>query len=73
MYILLMVLLGLLVYAFYIIIHVHNTRRRAAKNYRLGRRLIKELAVKYSRLNQMYEDEARQTKPLIARDSDEIN
>ena len=70
MYILLMVLAGMLAYALYIIIHVHNTRRRAAKQYRRGKRLIKELASKYSKLNVMYEDEARQTRPLLARDID---
>ena len=70
MYILLMILAGMLAYALYIIIHVHNTRRRAAKQYRRGKRLIKELASKYSKLNVMYEDEARQTKPLLARDID---
>ena len=70
MYILLIVLAGMLAYAFYIIIHVHNTRRRAAKQYRLGKRLIKELGVKYAKLNDMYEDEVRQTRPLLARDND---
>jgi hypothetical protein len=70
MYILLLVLAGMLAYAFYIIIHVHNTRRRAAKQYRLGKRLIKELGMKYARLNDMYEDEARQTRPLLARNTD---
>lgn len=72
MYILLMVLIGLLAYAFYIIVHVHMTRRRAAKQYRKGKRLIKELAAKYSKLNLMYEDEAQQTKPLLARNKEEI-
>ena len=72
MYILLMILIGLLVYALYIIVHVHNTRRRAAKQYRMGKRLIKELAAKYSKLNLMYEDEAQQTKPLLARNKEEI-
>jgi len=72
MYILLMVLLGLLFYAFYIIIHVHNTRRRAAKQYKMGKRLIKELAEKYSVLNLMYEDEAQQTKPLLARNKQDL-
>ena len=71
MYILLMVLAGLLAYALYIIVHVHNTRRRAAKQYRRGKRLIKELASKYSRLNLMYEDEVQQTKPLLARNHKE--
>ncbi len=72
MYILLMILIGLLIYALYIIVHVHNTRRRAAKQYRMGKRLIKELAAKYSKLNLMYEDEAQQTKPLLARNKEEI-
>ena len=67
MYMLLFILIGLLVYAAYIIIHVHNVRRRAARQYKRGRRLIKELASKYSKLNLMYEDEAQQTKPLLAR------
>ena len=70
-YMLLMVLAGLLVYAAYIILHVHNVRRRAAKQYKRGRRLIKELAAKYSKLNYMYEDEAQQTKPLLARQFEE--
>ena len=72
MYILLMILIGLLVYALYIIVHVHNTRRRAAKQYRMGKRLIKELASKYSKLNLMYEDEVQQTKPLLARNKEEL-
>ena len=71
MYILLMALAGLLAYALYIIVHVHNTRRRAAKQYRRGKRLIMELASKYSRLNLMYEDEVQQTKPLLARNHKE--
>jgi hypothetical protein len=73
MYILLMILVGLLAYALYIIIHVHNVRRRAAKQYRRGKRLIKELASKYSKLNLMYEDEARQTKPLLARNNEDLD
>jgi len=71
MYILLLVLAGLLAYAAYIIVHVHNVRRRAAKHYRRGKRLIKELAGKYSKLNLMYEDEAQQTKPLLARNNED--
>ncbi|MBO6129177.1 MAG: hypothetical protein J6P79_09815 [Pseudobutyrivibrio sp.] len=73
MYILLMVLAGMLAYALYIIIHVHNTRRRAAKQYRKGKRLIKELALRYSKLNMMYEDEARETKPLLARSTEDLD
>lgn len=73
MYILLMVLAGMLAYALYIIIHVHNTRRRAAKQYRKGKRLIKELALRYSKLNMMYEDEARETKPLLARNTEDLD
>ncbi|MCR5580672.1 MAG: hypothetical protein K6F66_03700 [Pseudobutyrivibrio sp.] len=72
MYILLFILIGLLIYALYIIVHVHNTRRRAARQYKIGKRLIKELASKYSKLNMMYEDEAQQTRPLLARDRDEL-
>ena len=64
-------LAGLLVYAAYIIIHVHTSRARAAKRYKRGKRLIKELASKYSKLNNMYEDEAQQTKPFLARDYDD--
>ena len=73
MYMLLLGLAGLLAYTLYIIIHVHNTRRRAAKQYRRGKKLIKELAGKYSELNLMYEDEAQQTKPLLARKAEEID
>jgi len=73
MYILLMILAGMLAYALYIIIHVHNTRRRAAKQYRKGKRLIKELALRYSKLNMMYEDEARETKPLLARSTEDLD
>ena len=72
MYILLFILIGLLIYALYIIVHVHNTRRRAARQYKIGKRLIKELANNYSKLNMMYEDEAQQTRPLLARDRDEL-
>ena len=39
--------------------------------YRKGKRLIKELAGKYSKLNLMYEDEAQQTKPLLARNNED--
>ena len=73
MYILLLGLAGLLAYTLYIIIHVHNTRRRAAKQYRIGKKLIKELAAKYSELNLMDEDEVQQTKPLLARKAEEID
>ena len=68
MYILLIALVGLLLYAAYIIMHVHNTRSRAAKKYKIGKRLIKELANQYVKLNRMYEDEEQQTKPIMARD-----
>lgn len=71
MYILLMILVGLLFYTAYIIVHVHNVRRRATKQYRMGRRLIKELASKYSKLNIMYEDEAKETRPLLARNKED--
>ena len=71
MYILMIALAGLLAYALYIIIHVHNARSRAARRYRRGKRLIKELGSRYSKLHHMYEDEARQTRPLLARDYDE--
>ncbi len=73
MYILLIALAGLLVYAAYIIIHVHNARRRAAKQYKRGKRLIKELAYRYEKLNNMYEAEVQQTKPILARDYEEYN
>ena len=73
MYVLLMILAGLLAYTLYIIVHIHNVRRRATKRYRRGKRLIKELASKYSKLNLMYEDEVQQTKPLLARDNEEID
>ncbi len=68
MYLLIIALAGLLVYAAYIIMHVHNVRVRAAKRYRRGKRLIKELGNKYSKLNHMYENEAQQTRPLLARE-----
>jgi hypothetical protein len=71
MYILLIALAGLLVYAAYIIIHVHGTRVRAARRYKRGKRLIKELAGKYSKLNDMYEEEVQQTKPRLARNYDD--
>ena len=71
MYMLMIALAGLLGYAAYIIIHVHNVRRRAERQYRRGRRLIKELGAKYNKLSTMYEDEAQQTKPLLARDFEE--
>ncbi len=68
MYMLIIALVGLLLYAAYIIIHVHGARARAARRYKRGKRLIKELSSKYSKLNLMYEEEAQQTKPLLARD-----
>ncbi len=73
MYILLIALAGLLGYAAYIIIHVHNTRQRAVKQYQRGKRLIKELAYSYSKLNDMYEAEEQQTKPLLARKHEDID
>ena len=71
MYMLIIALAGLLGYAADIILHVHNVRRRAERHYRRGRRLIKELGAKYNKLNYLYEDEAQQTKPLLARDYEE--
>lgn len=68
MYILIIALAGLLVYAAYIIMHVHGARLRAAKRYKRGKRLIKELGSKYSKLSRMYEAEVQQTKPLLARE-----
>ena len=41
------------------------------ENYGKGKRLIKELGARYAKLNHMYEAEAQQTKPLLARDTDE--
>ncbi len=71
MYLLIIALAGLLAYAAYIIIHVHGARVRAARRYKRGQRLIKELGSKYTKLTKMYENELQQTKPLLARDSDE--
>lgn len=68
MYLLIIALAGLLVYAAYIIMHVHAVRVRASKRYKRGKRLIKELGSKYSKLSSMYESEAQQTKPLLARE-----
>lgn len=68
MYLLIIALAGLLAYAAYIIMHVHGARVRAAKRYKRGKRLINELASKYSKLNNMYDEEAQQTKPLLARE-----
>ena len=68
MYLLIIALAGLLAYAAYIIMHVHGARVRAAKRYRRGKRLIKELASKYQKLGKMYDEEAQQTKPLLARE-----
>ena len=68
MYLLIIALAGLLAYAAYIIMHVHGARVRAAKRYKRGKRLIKELASKYSKLTKMYDEEAQQTKPLLARE-----
>lgn len=71
MYIMIIALAGLLVYAAYIIIHVHRARARAARRYKRGKRLVKELAGKYNKLSQMYDNEVQQTKPLLARDYDD--
>ncbi len=68
MYVLIIALVGLLLYAAYIIIHINGARNRAARRYKRGKRLIKELSNRYSKLNLMYEQEAQQTKPLLARD-----
>lgn len=68
MYLLIIALAGLLAYAAYIIMHVHSVRVRAAKRYKRGKRLIKELASNYSKLSNMYDEEAQQTKPLLARE-----
>ncbi len=72
MYILLIGLVGLLLYAAYIIMHVYYTRRRAARDYKRGKRLIKLLAEQYHTLNVMYEDERQQTRPIMARDKSNI-
>lgn len=68
MYLLIIALAGLIAYAAYIIMHVHSVRTRAAKRYKRGKRLIKELASSYSKLSNMYDEEAQQTKPLLARE-----
>ncbi|QFJ53999.1 hypothetical protein [Pseudobutyrivibrio xylanivorans] len=68
MYFLIIALVGLVAYAFYIIIHVHGSRLRAARRYKRGKRLIKELGAKYTKLSHMYEAEVQQTKPLLARE-----
>ena len=68
MYLLIIALAGLLAYAAYIIMHVHGARLRAAKRYKRGKRLIKELASNYAKLSNMYDEEAQQTKPLLARE-----
>jgi len=72
MYIMLMALIGLLVYAAYIIMHVYNTRRRADKRYRHGVRLIKELRSQYDTLTKMYASEEEAETPAVVRDTMKI-
>lgn len=67
MYIMLMALVGLLCYVAYIIVHVYNTRRRAKRRYKQGKRLIKELAGKYGELIELYNSEALASKPRQVR------
>lgn len=70
MYILLIALIGLLCYAAYIIMHVYNVRRRAGRQYKKGRRLIKDLGLQYQSLTAMYDRQEQQTKPLLAQETE---
>lgn len=72
MYIVLIALVGLLGYAAYIILHVSSVRRKADKRYRRGRRMIKDLGNRYAKLHHMYESERQKTKPLLARELENI-
>ena len=60
-------LVGLLIYAVYIIMHVHFCRRRAAREYKHGRAIVKELCGMYEDLEDMYESESKAVRPRIAR------
>lgn len=72
MYLMLMALIGLLCYAAYIIIHVANTRRYAKKQYKKGKKLIKELSAQYESLIKLYEGEEWAAKPKQVRESEKI-
>ena len=70
---LLLVLAGLILYAFYIILHVHNTRKRATKRYIKGRRAQKEVARQYEILLAMYEKENAAKTPEVVRNTQRID
>lgn len=69
MYVMLIGLIGLLAYAAYIIMHIYNTRRRAAKSYKRGSKLLKELRGQYETLEQMYSTEEAEETPKVVRDT----
>ncbi|MCR4694919.1 MAG: hypothetical protein K5773_06325 [Pseudobutyrivibrio sp.] len=73
MYILLITLIGVLLYAAYIIMHVYLIRKRAAKQYRIGKRLIKERANQFVKLNLMYDNEIQQTRSMLAKEFEDKN
>ncbi len=70
---LLMVLVGLILYAFYIVLHVHNSRKHAAKRYKKGRRAQKEVARQYEVLLKMYERENAAKTPEVVRNTQRID
>ena len=59
----LFIAIGMLIYAAYIVLHVHFTRRKAKNTYKEGSKLIKERKLQYDKLLSMYEDEAQATRP----------
>ena len=67
--ILLYIVIALLLYAAYIIVHVHRVRLKASKNYKAGKNLIKDLKDQYDKLGEMYEKEAIEATPKVIRNT----
>ena len=59
MVIMMLVIIGVLLYALYIFIHVYTCRRSAEKKYKRGRKMIKALAEEFDNLQKIYDEEER--------------
>lgn len=71
--VLIVVLVGLLLYAVYIVFHVYRVRVKASIRYKQGKLLQKELIRQYDILEEMYEKEAQEKTPAAIRNTMKIN
>ena len=58
------VIIGLTLYAVYIVLHVAVARKKAKLRYKEGKKLIKDLQGAYDILQEMYDEEDRSTMPV---------